>query len=269
MLKKFRIIVKVNLIDTINWFFRRYAFRIQGILFRAIIKARGYNNSRNFNESGENFFISTILAPSNPQICFDIGANKGDYSKELLTKTHAKVYAFEPLVQDFADLMERFEDFGDRFIGINKGLGSSEGIDLIYFNRMKTAHASYISEMNTIPYIENENIQEVNTTTLDQFVQYYSIEKIDLIKIDVEGFEKEVFQGAMKTINNLKPTYIQIEMNWHQLFRGTSLLYFAELLPEYRVFQLIPNGWVERDSIDPLSNLYMFSNFVFVLRSSS
>ena len=64
----------------------------------------------------------------------------------------------------------------------------------------------------------------------------------------------------------LKPKFIKMEFNWHQLFRNASLNYFSELLPNYDVYQLVPNGWIRRDSKDPFSNIYLFSNFVFVMR---
>ncbi len=93
-----------------------------------------------------------------------------------------------------------------------------------------------------------------------------SFPNVDFIKIDTEGFESEVFKGAKNIIMEIKPKFIQIEFNWHQLFRNHSLLYFSELLQGYLVYQLIPNGWVLRDPKDPLTNIYSYSNFVFVLR---
>ena len=93
------------------------------------------------------------------------------------------------------------------------------------------------------------------------------IKEIDLIKIDTEGFEAEVFEGAKKTFTIIKPKFIQMEFNWHQIFRNTSLNFFAEKLPDYDVYQLIPNGWVKRDPKDPLVNIYLFSNFVFVRKT--
>ena len=90
--------------------------------------------------------------------------------------------------------------------------------------------------------------------------------QVDLIKIDTEGFESEVLRGGGETIRRCRPKFVQLEFNWHQLFRNTSLNSFSELLPGYSVFQLLPDAWIERDPIDPLSNIFHFSNFVFVRR---
>lgn len=102
--------------------------------------------------------------------------------------------------------------------------------------------------------------------TLDSYFKDNNIVKVDFIKIDTEGFESEVFKGAEKIFKELKPKFIQIEFNWHQLFRNTSLYYFAQRLTEYDMYQLIPNGWILRDPKDPLVNIYSYSNFIFVLK---
>ena len=44
----------------------------------------------------------------------------------------------------------------------------------------------------------------------------------------------------------------------------TNELY--DLLPDYSLFQLLPHGIVERDPADPLANIFLFSNFVFILQ---
>ncbi len=58
-----------------------------------------------------------------------------------------------------------------------------------------------------------------------------SIKKIDLIKIDTEGYELEVLIGAKKTIEKFKPKYIQIEYNWHHLFKNVNLLLIGSHVP--------------------------------------
>ena len=103
--------------------------------------------------------------------------------------------------------------------------------------------------------------------SLDSYCKEKGITAIDLVKIDVEGFELEVFEGATNTFSSIKPRFIQMEFNCHQLFRNTSLNFFAERLPEYDLYQLIPNGWAKRDPRHPLTNIYWFSNFVFVRKA--
>jgi hypothetical protein len=106
----------------------------------------------------------------------------------------------------------------------------------------------------------------VPVTTLDLYVLEKCIEKVDLVKIDVEGYESEVIEGARTFLRTCQPRYVQLEFNWHQLFRNKTLNWFAGQLTDYDCYQLLPNDWVKRDVKDPLCNIFLFSNFVFVRR---
>ena len=46
---------------------------------------------------------------------------------------------------------------------------------------------------------------KVRTTTLDNYIRERKIEKVDFIKIDAEGAEREIIKGAEKTIREFKP----------------------------------------------------------------
>ena len=113
---------------------------------------------------------------------------------------------------------------------------------------------------------ENEKSLDIEVVSLDSYCKKKSIIAIDFIKIDVEGYEVEIFKGATEIFREIQPKFIQIEFNWHHLFRNASLNFFHEYLPNYDVYQLIYDGWIKRDSRDPLTNIYNFSNFVFVRR---
>jgi hypothetical protein len=115
-----------------------------------------------------------------------------------------------------------------------------------------------------INYLNNEQKIIVPVVTLDSYFEKNNIQEVDLIKIDVEGFESEVFNGASKVFAQIRPKFIQMEYNWHQLFLNKSLNYFSEQLIGYDTYQLLPQGWVKRDPKDPYSNIFLFSNFVFV-----
>ncbi len=235
--------------------------KINNNLLNVALRARGYNNYRNDNESGEEFFISKVLAPSSPRVCVDVGANVGRYTRKLLKNTQATVISFEPLPQAFAQLETATRDFGTRSIVENKGVSDKADRLVIHYNPNALTHASFSEEVNKVPYVTNEEKTEVDMVSLDSYLENY--DSVDFIKIDTEGFEIEVLKGAATTIERHRPRYIQVEFNWHQMFRNTSLHSFSELLPGYDVYQLIPGGWVQRDPKDPFSSVYHYSNFIF------
>ncbi len=240
--------------------------KVNSFLFHATLRGQGYNNYQDGSESGEEFFISKVLAPSNPRVCVDVGANVGDYSRKLLKYTQAQVVSFEPLPAAFLRLQEQTEEFRQRSILENRAVGEKNDRLVIHYNPSALAHASLSEDVKKVPYVSNESKVEVEVVSLDAYFGNGSFESIDFIKIDTEGFESEVIKGAKDIIRQYRPKYIQLEYNWHQMFRNTTLNSFAELLPEYDVFQLVPGGWMKRDSRDPIANIYCFSNFVFALR---
>nr|VFK57048.1 MAG: methyltransferase, FkbM family [Candidatus Kentron sp. TUN]VFK62543.1 MAG: methyltransferase, FkbM family [Candidatus Kentron sp. TUN] len=234
------------------------------------LKAYGYYNYGSPNSrkkaSGEKYFIERVLKGLDPKVCVDVGANVGSYSALILsTCENAKVYSFEPLDAPFRELKRLQRRFGERLIPINEGVGDKLETLRIHFSEERTSWASFSEEIKNISYVKNECSSDVDVTTLDHF--FSNVEKtdqIDFIKIDTEGFEFEVLDGAREIISRFKPKLIQIEYNWHQLFREKTLFSFSRILDGYDVFQLLPNGLAERDPKDPLANIYEFSNFVFV-----
>ncbi len=236
----------------------------QGLNFailRAALRVRGYNNNGH-RISGETNFVKT-LAAMNPRICVDVGANKGSYSRLILDRTQATVYAFEPMPKSFSQLAELKEVFGDRLIAINKGVGEESGKLDIWFGDETSAHASFSDEVKKIERLGAKNTRNlrVDVVTLDD---YAHIGPVDLIKIDVEGYESEVIKGGAAFFQQTRPKFVQIEYNHHQLFRSKTLFWFSEQFPGYGVYQLIPTGLFRVDPKLPENNIFHLSNFVFV-----
>ena len=106
--------------------------------------------------------------------------------------------------------------------------------------------------------------------TLDQvFLEIqnqYKVTKLDCIKIHTEGFELDVLKGASRVLSEIKPKAIILEWNWHQLFRGGTLLQIQELLPDYQAFRVLPykKGLYPVDTTRPEENICHYSNYVFV-----
>ena len=245
-------------------FSNKILYKINNILLDYTLRVRGYRNSQNFNKSGEKFFIKNILSPTQPKLCIDIGANIGNYTLELLKSTNSKVISFEPYPAAFNKLKKKTKLFFNRVVIENIGIGSSNSELTLHYNPQVSEHASFLEEIKKIDYISNEHKIIVPVTSLDSYCLKYNISEIDFVKIDTEGYEKEVFEGAKMVFKKLRPKFIQIEYGRHQIFRNTNLNYFYEKLFDYNVFQLIPNGWVKRNPRDPYSNICHYSNFVFV-----
>lgn len=250
-------------------FARPSAQRFNNLILQLAFRARGYNNHGDLRTTGESIFID-LLASMKPKLCIDIGANKGSYSEALLKATEAYVIAFEPLPKAFSTLRKLANTYSARFTAENFGVGKENTTLDLFYGEADSELASFSPDVSQIAYVgaSNTNKMSVPVIKLDSYLSQIekSFNSIDLLKIDTEGFEYEVLLGAQKTISTLKPKFIQIEYNWHQLFRVQSLRSLASLMPGYRAYQLLPygDGLVLRNVDLPESNIYHYSNFVFV-----
>ena len=235
------------------------------------LRARGYHNFTSLKASGELGLIRRVAA-GNPLLCIDVGANTGSYARAILEASDSLVIAFEPLPKAYAAIQTLAAEFPGRLTTVNKGVGDLDSDLNLFYGDEDSQHASFSREVNAIDYVgaSNLNCMKVPVVTLDSYLTdedpTIAERGIDLLKIDTEGFEYEVLLGARKTVLTLRPKFIQVEYNLHQLFRGQSLHSFSHLLPHYRAYQLLPNstGFRPVDTRRPESNIYHYSNFVFV-----
>lgn len=129
-------------------------------------------------------------------IIVDIGANIGSMTIPLAYHAgpSGKVFAFEPGPIFFDRLAENIIEnpqLSDCVECINLGL--SEATGFMYYNRRNAVLSN------------RKNGLKVSVTTLDEFLKNKLSQKLDFIKIDVEGMELEVIRGALDIINNFKP----------------------------------------------------------------
>ena len=229
------------------------------IVLSLSLNAKGFKNYGNLNLTGEKRFIKLIGKEINFSI--DIGANVGKYTKLLLAETNSEVIAFEPLPKAFEELKEIEKNFSSRLNVYNFGIGNKNSNLELNYSTEKSELASFI--------------QDLEVMTLDFFFkkyeQTYKEKEIDLLKIDTEGFELEVLNGASETLINKKPKFIQIEFNWHQLFREQTIYKFSKILSNYEVFKILPfgNSLIKIDPKRPESNIFHLSNFVFIRKDIS
>jgi FkbM family methyltransferase len=268
--KQIRIVYRL-ISNIYTWVFSRpSAQSLNNVILQLALKGQGYNNYYDSKTTGEDKFI-TRIAESDPKLCIDIGANKGLYSRALLETTNATVFAFEPLPKAFKELLKIKSIYSDRFEPVNVGVGIKSGMLDLHYGSEDSEHASFSDEVKQVTYVGAQNVNKISVPviTLDDYYNKNIKEKykhLDLLKIDAEGFEYEVLRGAQQTILELRPKYIQIEYNWHQLFRNQSLKKLSELIPGYNAYQFLPfgSGLIMRDINRPESNIYHYSNFVFV-----
>ena len=236
-------------------------------LLGLLLGIQGYNNSpQNSRVSGEYFLVTVVLPKLGVRSCLDIGAAQGDYSLLLLqTLPDCKVFAVEPLHENWPILERIVSDYPQRFLYFPWALGASSSQANLHYESSKPQLATLCDGLDAIDYLANDQVAIVPVRTLDDWwLEAHKPEQLDFIKIDTEGWEADILDGAINTLSLLKPVAIQLEFNRHHLFRGHTFLSIARRLDGYEVFQLLPSGLRRRDPAAPLTNLFQFSNFVFI-----
>jgi FkbM family methyltransferase len=143
-------------------------------------------------------------------VVFDIGANTGIFS--VLTKAYnqnSKVYAFEPQPNIFS-VLSKNNTINNYNIKIeNLALSNAKG-EMPFYNYGNDAfnENSTAGSLNPDWRTKNQKSIVVKVDTLDHYVTSNNIEKIDLIKLDVESFEVEVLQGYKNSLLLHKPIFI-------------------------------------------------------------
>lgn len=135
-------------------------------------------------------------------IFLDIGANIGQHS--LYASRYARhVYSFEPIERLYNQMRESI--YANDFLNIsayNYALGNRREVLPIYGSG---------SNMGGSTLVTNENrtkVQDIRVLRLDDVYSEIGIERCDLVKIDVEGYELDVLLGARDLISKYKPKII-------------------------------------------------------------
>ena len=164
--------------------------------------------------------IGALLEPGMTFI--DVGANFGTYTLIGAQRVwpSGRVVAVEPAPNIAKLLFENIAMNGfEPFAKVERcALGEAEGtLTLHEFASRQGSNTmlAKVAETAVADYGEMITKREVACRTLDAVVAEHSLERVDLVKIDVEGFEQQVLSGARETISRFRPRLI---VEWHAAF---------------------------------------------------
>ncbi len=170
----------------------------------------------------------------------DIGAHVGYYMLlgSRLVGPHGHVYAFEPLPRNAA--------FIKRHIVLNK-LENVTFLQLAISNRSGKVHFGAGISTST-GRIDLTGELEVQTSSLDDLLKAGTIEAPDVIKIDVEGSEADVLEGAKVLLQNHRPK-IFLATHGNEAYQHCVALLTAQ------DYSLEP---INAENIDEASEIYAY-----------
>jgi len=197
-----------------------------------------------FDVNGESLIVHSIIQPGD--LVFDVGANVGDWSQEVLsTNKAASIYAFEPIPTIFNKYQKNIKHTNVNVYNLAISNKFSELVSFYYYSVYEGVLSSLYQRELAEPKIGmTPKLIKVNTETIDHFCQNNGIEKIDFLKIDTEGCEYDVLDGARDLLSKQKIAAIQFEYGLtYKDSRKTLQQVFSILVPyNYVIFKICPDG---------------------------
>jgi len=156
------------------------------------------------------------------EILLDIGANVGMYTIYAALVREATVYALEPESQNYSILNKNIRlNKLDHIVGAYcVGLSDEDSFDYIFMGNMDAGDANHAVGEPLNFELESfaANIkfaQGCITYKLDSLVEKNKLPIPDYVKIDVDGFEHKVIDGAKETLRNKKIKSVIVELSPH------------------------------------------------------
>ncbi|MEX0669115.1 MAG: FkbM family methyltransferase [Pirellulales bacterium] len=214
-----------------------------------------HNNNYDPASNGEAWLLQRLAHGTSTRqtlLVFDVGANCGDYTRLALEASpHTLVWAFEPVPAVFAQL-QLAHGHEPRARLLPFALADQEGSLTLYADPQRSGHTTAVAGVQPgVHGLAQPQALSVQARTLDGFCLQQAIPAIDLLKLDVEGFEQQVLAGAQQLLEQGAITCIQLEYGRANLFSRVFIHdYFRLYGDTYRLGKLYPRGvvWFDRYS---------------------
>ena len=233
-----------------------------------ILRFLGLELSRYYPEMEQKTFdeIYKEILKKERIIIFDVGANQGQSIVRFNGLFNSKeIHSFEPIDFEYSKMIDKFKDM--KFVKINNyALGEKLEKKSFYINEYTGSSSFYDTQKNTNwckLRSKQHNINPINFTkekriidieTIDNYCRSNNVNNIDILKIDTQGYEDKVLQGASNLINNKSIKFIEFEIIFSDIYSKTLSIGLIENIigKNYRLF-----------ANDNKGNLY--SNFIYQL----
>lgn len=164
----------------------------------------------------------------------DIGANMGAHTLSFaqLVGPGGRVYAFEPTEFAYAKLM--------RNLDLNPEIaGRVTANQMMLVDRPDSEPPKHLFAswpLETKEHVHPKHLgravatDHATATTLDSYVERENLQKVDFIKLDVDGYECQVLRGALKTLERFRPVILSELAPYHLADAEESVEEFVSIL---------------------------------------
>jgi FkbM family methyltransferase len=251
---------------------RRSMVAFNRLLLMAAMRGLGIGNWR--SKRGERLFLGSLagLLPAGA-VVLDIGANRGGYAALVRNALlGARIFCFEPAPGNLVELEDLAHSLSLFVVPVAVGAAPGKLTLYDYADGKGSSHASVfkgvIEDLHQIQSGRRSMAYEVSVTTIDLFLRERGIDRVDLLKIDVEGFELAVMKGAAEALAAGRIGIVQFEFSELNIYGRNFLQDFREFLLAYDFYRILDNGeLLPLDGLPtPLVELFHYQNIVARLR---
>jgi len=226
--------------------------RINMLMYNLSLRGMGISGS-NYIHNGELNFLKKHLKNKvyrSDLVFFDVGCNTGYYSTALnKIFPNASIYMFDPHPIAYSEARNQSNQKMKVF---NIGVGNKNYITKLYdrCDGKTTENASLVENVISEIYKQKSKIYNVEVKSLDQIACEQHVDYIDFLKIDVEGGEYDVLQGAKKLLDKHRINIIQFEFNEMNLYSHKTFGDFKKILEGYELYRIMPHGIFNISKLD-------------------
>lgn len=222
--------------------------------------------------SGEHAIFHALKQTLNPPYCiFDIGANKGQFLQLILdniTVDDFSIHCFEPGKETFKALAESARK-DKRIILNNIGIGKQKGEAILHFDSPGSGLASLTKRRLDHFGIDFNNSENVEINTIDDYCSENAINRIHLLKLDIEGHELDAFSGARKMFETKSIDIVTFEFGGCNIDTRTFFqdfwYFFSEINME--IYRITPSGYLYPiESYKEIHEQFRTTNFIAILK---
>jgi FkbM family methyltransferase len=243
--------------EKINKYLRKFGAEIHGIGYVQKLK----NSDLKKNEWSK----QKELLGGKANIIFDVGANRGNTVIEYLKIfPNSMIHSFEPFPDSCSIFFEKHKDnsnvilnkcalsnkIGKAILNINNSVDTNSLLD------SKKIGATSDKSCHTVGQIK------IETNTIDNYCNDYKIKTIDILKIDVQGHEVEVLNGAINMLKAGNIKLIYTECYFRQQYIDQPLFHdISKFLYDYNfVFQDIYDPYYSKNSMLWCDSIFINKN---------
>jgi FkbM family methyltransferase len=167
--------------------------------------------------------LRVVVSASSP-VCLDVGANAGQTIDMLQRALDAPIiHAFEPSTAMMAVLRKR--PLGSRVSLHQLALGrQSERRPFHNYDRPDLSSLLPLTDSTDNPFrdVPISGTETVEVETVDRFLATHDLGRVDLLKIDTQGFDAEVLAGAAESLASGRIRAVLVELNFVRMYDGQS-----------------------------------------------